>query len=190
MGVVTSALATNGIAGRRLVVEITESVMLGDVAGAHDALTALRGLGVHLAADDFGTGYSSLSYLKQYPIDHVKIDRSFVAGLGTNADDDGIVSAILAMARALGLVVVAEGIETTVQRRRLTELGCEHAQGYLFARPLTAAAAGALLEVVRAGRPPWDVDDGDRPGIAEEVAAGARRRASAPLTSRRAPATP
>jgi diguanylate cyclase (GGDEF)-like protein len=160
LAVVMAALATHGIASRRLVVEITESVMVGDVAGAQGSLGALRALGIHLAADDFGTGYSSLSYLKQYPIDHVKIDRSFVAGLGTDADDDGIVTAILAMARALDLVVVAEGIETTLQRRRLTELGCDHAQGYLFARPLTAAAAGALLEAVRAGRTPWAAEAG------------------------------
>lgn len=161
--IVTSALAANGIAGCRLVVEITESVMLDDVAGAHEALSALRTLGVHLAADDFGTGYSSLSYLKQYPIDQVKIDRSFVAGLGSDPDDEGIVAAILAMASALNLVVVAEGIETTVQRQRLAQLGCEHAQGYLFARPLTAAAAGTLIERVQTGWAPWSLDVDDLP---------------------------
>ena len=164
--VVAAALARNGIAGARLVVEITESVMLDDVAGAHDALGALRALGVRLAADDFGTGYSSLSYLKQYPIDQVKIDRSFVSGLGTDAEDEGIVTAILAMARALRLVVVAEGIETPVQRERLSELGCEHAQGYLFAPPLTAVAARALLErVTAAAWVPWDVDWREPPGL-------------------------
>jgi diguanylate cyclase (GGDEF)-like protein len=166
VGVVAGALATYGIAGRRLVVEITESVMLDDAAGAHEVLAALHGLGVHLAADDFGTGYSSLSYLKQYPIDQVKIDRSFVAGLGTDPDDEGIVAAILAMAKALRLVVVAEGIETSTQRARLTELGCECAQGYLFAPPLTPSAAGALLErSTSAGWVPWTDDDRELPGL-------------------------
>jgi diguanylate cyclase (GGDEF)-like protein len=178
--VVAAALARSGIAGSRLVAEITESVMLDDVVGAQDALGALRDLGVRLAADDFGTGYSSLSYLKQYPIDQVKIDRSFVSGLGSDAGDEGIVTAILAMARALGLVVVAEGIETPVQRERLSELGCEHAQGYLFAPALTAVAAGALLErATSAAWVPWDVDGQEPPGL-RALAAGLPPEVSEP----------
>ena len=158
--VVAGALARNGIAGSRLVVEITESVMLDDVLEAQDALGELRALGVRLAADDFGTGYSSLSYLKQYPIDQVKIDRSFVSGLGS--------------------VVVAEGIETSVQRERLSELGCEHAQGYLFAPALTAVAAGALLErVTSAAWVPWDVDGQEPPGL-RALAAGLPPEVSEP----------
>jgi diguanylate cyclase (GGDEF)-like protein len=165
---VAAALASSGIAPGRLVVEITESVVLEEVAEVQDALVALRALGVHLAADDFGTGYSSLSYLKRHPIDHVKIDRSFVTGLGTDPDDEGIVTAILAMAKALRLTVVAEGIETETQRRRLTELGCDHAQGYLFAAPLPTAAAAALIErSVRSGWVPWDADPGDPLGLRE-----------------------
>jgi EAL domain-containing protein (putative c-di-GMP-specific phosphodiesterase class I) len=164
--VVAAALASNGIAASRLVVEITESVMLEQVADVEAALQALRDLGVHLAADDFGTGYSSLSYLKRHPIDHVKIDRSFVAGLGTDPDDEGIVAAILAMARALDLVVVAEGIETPTQRQRLTDLGCDQAQGYLFAAPLPATAAAALIErSTRSGWVPWDADGDDPAGL-------------------------
>jgi diguanylate cyclase (GGDEF)-like protein len=162
---VAGALMRAGVAPERLVLEITESVMLEDT-GVDDVLGALRDLGVRLAADDFGTGYSSLSYLKRYPIGQVKIDRSFVAGLGVDPDDEGIVAAILAMARALDLEVVAEGIETDVQRRRLQALGCDHAQGYLFAAPLPPAAARALLERATAdGWVPWE-ETGETGGAA------------------------
>jgi EAL domain-containing protein (putative c-di-GMP-specific phosphodiesterase class I) len=114
------------------------------------ALRELRGLGVRLVLDDFGTGYSSLSYLKHLPLDTIKIDRSFVAGIEEVADRS-IVDAVIAMAHGLGIGVVAEGIETAGQAARLRELGCDLGQGYLFSRPVPAARTGALLRS-RAGR--------------------------------------
>lgn len=119
-------------------IELTESMMmLDDAAGL---LHELRAAGTRLAMDDFGTGYSSLSYLKRYPIDRVKIDRTFVVGIGDDADSAAIVAAIIGMASALSLECVAEGVETEEQRRRLTQLGCQKAQGFLFSRPVPAAA--------------------------------------------------
>lgn len=125
--------------------EITESFLMADVAVARDILGELKQLGVVIALDDFGTGYSSLAYLRQLPIDEIKIDRSFVAGVGVDAADSAVVAATIAMSHALGQVVVAEGIETTVQLTRLRELGCEVGQGYLFSRPVDALALEALI---------------------------------------------
>jgi len=100
---------------------------------------------VRLALDDFGTGYSSLAYLHRFPFDSLKIDRSFVAGLGTATGADGIVAAIVGMARALGLDVVAEGVETATQHAELNRLGVDYAQGYLFSRPLPPEEIATLL---------------------------------------------
>ena len=102
-------------------------------------------MGVRLAIDDFGTGYSTLSYLKDYPFDTLKLDRSFVNGLGTDPGDTAIVHAVIAFAKALALSVVAEEIETAEQLARLRELGCEQGQGYFFARPMQSEAIDALL---------------------------------------------
>ena len=104
------------------------------------ALRALHALGITLCIDDFGTGYSSLSYLRQFPAGIVKIDRSFVSGLGEDGDDDAIVRTVIAMAHALGREVVAEGVETVVQRDRLRDLGCDLAQGFLWGAPRPAGA--------------------------------------------------
>ena len=103
------------------------------------ALRELRSLGLHLAVDDFGTGYSSLTYLKRFPVECIKIDKSFVGGLGIEADDTTIVGAVVQLGRALGLHVVAEGVESPLQLERLRELECDRAQGYLFSRPRPAS---------------------------------------------------
>ena len=110
-----------------------------DTVAASKALRALRGLGLHLAVDDFGTGYSSLTYLKRFPVETIKIDRSFVSGLGREVDDGSIVEAVIDLGHSLGLTVLAEGIETPLQLTALRELGCDNGQGYLFGRPRPAS---------------------------------------------------
>ena len=101
-------------------------------------LKALHAMGISLALDDYGTGYSCLAYLKRFPLDHLKIDRSFVEGIPADRDDETIVQATIVMARQLGLKVVAEGVETEAQRTFLKAFGCDEIQGYLYARPMTA----------------------------------------------------
>ncbi len=102
-------------------------------------------MGLHLSVDDFGTGYSSLTYLKRFPVETIKIDRSFVSGLGLEADDTSIVEAVVRLGHSLGLTVVAEGVETPLQLNGLRQLACDKAQGYLFGRPRPAA----LVELQR-----------------------------------------
>ena len=135
---VAATAAATGVDPRSLLLEITESALMRDVTAAATVLGALADLGVVLAVDDFGTGFSSLSYLKRFPVKVLKIDRSFVDGLGTNPEDSGIVAAIRALGVSLGLDVVAEGVETELQSRKLLELDCAYAQGYLFGRPVAA----------------------------------------------------
>jgi len=118
---------------------------MADAETSIEVLEKLRGLGVELAIDDFGTGYSSLSYLKRFPVGVVKIDRSFVDGLGVDPDDSAIVRAIMALAGSLGLTVTAEGVETEVQLDELVRLGCSRVQGYLFARPQPPEAMSRRL---------------------------------------------
>jgi EAL domain-containing protein (putative c-di-GMP-specific phosphodiesterase class I) len=115
---------------------LTEGVLLGDAEEALRRMSALAALGVTLSIDDFGTGYSSLAYLKRFPIQRLKIDRSFVQGLPGAASDAGIANAIVQMGRALGLQVIAEGVETEAQRDFLAQAGCHEFQGFLFAPPL------------------------------------------------------
>ncbi len=133
---VTEAVAESGISPSRLELEITEGMLMRDVEATIDTLTTLKEFGIGLSVDDFGTGYSSLSYLKRFPIDILKIDRSFVTDLHCDADDAAICAAILAMARKLGLKVVAEGVEIEEQLKFLREHGCDQVQGYLFGKPL------------------------------------------------------
>ena len=121
-----------------LELEITESVVMDQSEAGIRTLSRLRDMGVRLVLDDFGTGYSSLSYLKHLPLDTIKIDRTFVAGLD-GAADLSIVEAVIALAHGLGISVVAEGIETEAQFEVLRAMGCDIGQGYLFARPLVAA---------------------------------------------------
>lgn len=132
-----------------LELEITESTAMADVEQSIEKLHAFRGMGIHLAIDDFGTAYSSLAYLRRLPVQTLKIDQSFIKDIGESdapeGDDIRIIEAILALAKSLGLYVIAEGIETDRQRRVLQKLGCEEAQGYLFAEPLPANEVETLL---------------------------------------------
>ncbi len=137
-------LAITGFPIAALTLEITENLTIDRADGALAMLTRLKALGVHLVIDDFGTGYSALSYLKRYPIDGLKLDRSFVDGLDQDPEDTAIIHAILAVAHALNLSVTAEGIETVEQLSALRALGCAWGQGYYFARPLPPAEFGTL----------------------------------------------
>jgi predicted signal transduction protein with EAL and GGDEF domain len=142
---VTAALTGSGLHPHRLVLEITETVLMHDRDAAAATLWQLKGLGVRIAIDDFGTGYSSLAYLRRFPIDMLKVAREFVDGLGRDAHDDVITRAIVELANTLGLLTVAEGIETTEQSETVAALGCDIAQGYLFSRPIEAEAASAVM---------------------------------------------
>lgn len=133
---VSDALRDAALPPSMLELELTEGVLLGDAEEALRRMQALAGLGVTLSIDDFGTGYSSLAYLKRFPIQRLKIDRSFVKGLPADASDVGIANAIVQMGRALGLQVIAEGVETEAQRDFLAQAGCHEFQGFLFAPPL------------------------------------------------------
>jgi diguanylate cyclase (GGDEF)-like protein len=135
---VAEALARAGLPADALWLEITESILMEEVEATAETLRALKRLGVHLSVDDFGTGYSSLNYLKRLPVDLLKIDRSFVAGLGSDPEDAAIVHAIVSLARALRLSVVAEGVEHPDQLHALQRLGCNAVQGFLLARPAPA----------------------------------------------------
>ena len=137
---VADLLGRHAVAPDLLTLEITESALMIDPTHARDTLARLNDLGVRLSIDDFGTGYSSLGYLKELPVDEVKIDKSFVRGLGETGDlkDAAIVRAVIAMAQALELRVVAEGVETVASWNRLRGLGCALAQGYYLSRPLPA----------------------------------------------------
>ncbi len=148
------ALAISGMEPRHLTVEVTESMIMEDAKQNIATLHEIKDMGVRLSVDDFGTGYSSLSYLKRFPLDELKIDRSFLMDLGKDADDAAIVSAIIAMAHNLGLKVVAEGVETRMQLSFLSQRGCDQCQGYLFSKPIPAEELTALME--KRKRPPVD----------------------------------
>jgi EAL domain-containing protein (putative c-di-GMP-specific phosphodiesterase class I) len=143
---VSAALAASGLPAHRLTLEITESVLMADVDTTTATLHALKALGVRLAIDDFGTGYSSLSYLRRFPVDILKIDRSFVATLHTGDTDIALVRSILSLGQTLELETIAEGIEEVAQLDQLRKLGASLGQGYLFARPLDPDALTELLE--------------------------------------------
>ncbi|MDJ0877856.1 MAG: EAL domain-containing protein [Halieaceae bacterium] len=145
---VMEAVWENRVGPRMLELEITESVLVGNVDETIDLLTALKTSGVSVAIDDFGTGYSSLSYLKRFPVDKLKIDRTFIRDLHRNPDDAAICSAILAMGRQLGLAVVAEGVENEEQLQFLDERECDQVQGYYFGKPMPAHALPDFLHDV------------------------------------------
>ena len=128
-----------------LILEITESVLMDERTGAGNKLAALRSLGLRLAVDDFGTGYSSLLYLRRYPLDMLKIDRSFVAGLVDNPEDATIVDAVVRLGHSFGLQTVAEGVETAEQLSLLRKIGCDLGQGYFWGRPLPPETLLSLM---------------------------------------------
>ena len=134
-----------GLPATRLELEITETLLLEKSSQVLATLHALRALGVRISMDDFGTGYSSLSYLRSFPFDKIKIDQSFVRDLTTDSDDAAIVGAIVAMARSLQLLVIAEGVETKPQLDFLRKLDCDEYQGYLFSKPVPATDLARLL---------------------------------------------
>ena len=142
---IRDTLRATGLPADRLELEITESVLLAEGEETTSALRAIRDLGVRLVLDDFGTGYSSLSYLRRMPLDTIKIDRSFVLGIDEDNSNLPIVKAVIALAHALGIDVVAEGIETAGQRALLRDLVCDRGQGYFYARPQASEMLSALL---------------------------------------------
>jgi diguanylate cyclase (GGDEF)-like protein len=141
---VINALAASGLPANRLDVELTESLFLQSEASTVDALHQLRAFGVRVSMDDFGTGYSALSYLRTFPFDKIKIDRSFINGLGQH-DSEAIVELIVKLGAKLNMSTVAEGVETAEQLNRLRELGCSEAQGYLIGRPVPAASVPEVI---------------------------------------------
>jgi EAL domain-containing protein (putative c-di-GMP-specific phosphodiesterase class I) len=145
VGLVQRVLSENALSASRLELEITESVLLSQSEEVNERFRALGQMGVRISLDDFGTGYSSLSYLKSLPIHALKIDRSFVNDIDTDPDDAAIVNAVIAMAHTLGLIVVAEGIETAGQLAFLRTVDCDLGQGYLVSQALSADAFAAWL---------------------------------------------
>jgi EAL domain-containing protein (putative c-di-GMP-specific phosphodiesterase class I) len=142
---VIAALSDAGLEPQDLVLEVTETAVLENHAAAVGALTVLAERGVRIAIDDFGTGYATLTYLKQWPVDIIKIDRSFIAGLGIDEHDTAIVANVVNLGYALGVQVTAEGVETTEQRDQLIALGCTHGQGFLFGKPNEELVRGDQL---------------------------------------------
>jgi EAL domain-containing protein (putative c-di-GMP-specific phosphodiesterase class I) len=147
---VRDALAESGLPGRLLKLEITEGAVMDDAEQAVRILSELKALGLGISVDDFGTGYSSLAYLQRFPIDQLKIDRSFVKDITLGAESASIVHSIVGLARNLRLQTVGEGVETTQQRDFLRSAGCDLMQGFLFSRPLPAPEFLALVQAHRA----------------------------------------
>jgi diguanylate cyclase (GGDEF)-like protein/PAS domain S-box-containing protein len=142
---VARALAGSGLEARYLQLEVTESIIMHDAERVTESLERLKDMGLELAIDDFGTGYSSLSYLKRFPIDRLKIDRSFVQDVTADTDDEAIIGAIIALTRKLGLRTIAEGVETREQLKFLRDQGCDEVQGFLLSRPLAPPDCAASL---------------------------------------------
>jgi diguanylate cyclase (GGDEF)-like protein len=151
LDLISSALRDANLEAEDLQLEMTESVLMDDAPSTITVLETLHDLGVRLSIDDFGTGYSSLAYLRRFPVDVLKIDRTFVAGLGKNLEDSAIVAAVVNLADTLGFTTIAEGVETDLQRSCLVGLGCTRAQGHLFAPAAAAPEAEAALDRVGTG---------------------------------------
>ena len=142
-------LADTGLSPSLLEIEVTEDIILLDEERVLDTFLRIQALGVRLVFDDFGTGYASLSYLKKFPLDGLKIDRSFVLDLLTDSDDAAIVSSTVGLGKQLGLSVIAEGIETRATADLLVSMGCEEGQGYFFGKPMPVEAFEAQFLRVR-----------------------------------------
>jgi diguanylate cyclase (GGDEF)-like protein len=142
---ISQVVGESGVSSQDLGVEIAESVLMEDIETTLNTLNRLKELGLSLSIDDFGTGFSSLSHLKHLPVDTLKVDKSFIAGLGQDSDDSAIVSAAVSLAHALRLTAVAEGVESDSQLSELKQLGCDHFQGYFFARPMPGDSLSQLL---------------------------------------------
>jgi EAL domain-containing protein (putative c-di-GMP-specific phosphodiesterase class I) len=144
---VSGIIQEAGIKPQLLKLELTESMVLNNVASTIEKMRQLKSVGVLFSMDDFGTGYSSLSYLTRLPLDQLKIDQSFVRNIGLHASDSAVIDSIIGLARNLGLEVIAEGVETIEQRDFLAEHGCVRCQGYLFGKPVAIADFEASLEL-------------------------------------------
>jgi diguanylate cyclase (GGDEF)-like protein/PAS domain S-box-containing protein len=179
LGMVESVLKEFGLAPWRLCFEITESVLMDDVDTAIALLSDLRALGVRLAIDDFGTGYSSLGYLRRFPVDIVKLDRAFVAGLGTDTAADAITAAVINLGHALDLSVIAEGVETEEQLTVLRALRCDRAQGYLWSAPQSPEALAEWMAAKPSGR--LELAPVDLPALVGERVGLVRAAATAPI---------
>src|SRR4029079_14569089 len=151
---VDEALAASGMSPVLLQLEVTESMMMRNVGRALQVRDAIQSRGIRLAIDDFGTGYSSKSLMKHFPIDTIKIDRSFVRDLPQDSEDQAIAQAIISMGKALGMTVVAEGVENAEQEAFLRTHGCDEMQGFLISRPLPAPQIAELLRPMTATLPP------------------------------------
>jgi EAL domain-containing protein (putative c-di-GMP-specific phosphodiesterase class I) len=151
-------LATTGMRPEFLELEITEGMVMQSVDRAIGLLTEIKKRGVRLAMDDFGTGYSSMAQIKRFPIDTLKIDRSFIRDLPKNTEDRAIEDAIIGLGKALSLTVVAEGVETTDQAAFLRDHACDEMQGYLFSRPVSAENLSALLRLPTVASPSLQPD--------------------------------
>jgi EAL domain-containing protein (putative c-di-GMP-specific phosphodiesterase class I) len=144
---VRGALERCGIDPRLLTLEITETTLMRDTGAAVARLESLKSLGVRIAIDDFGTGYSSLAYLRRFPIDALKIDRSFIADIADNTESAALVHTLVQLGKTLGLQTLGEGIEDTAQLHKLQQEHCDFGQGFLLARPLSVEAIEPLLEL-------------------------------------------
>jgi diguanylate cyclase (GGDEF)-like protein/PAS domain S-box-containing protein len=163
---VDEALSTSGMSPKQLQLEVTESMVMQNVPRAVRVLDALRSRGIRLAIDDFGTGYSSMSLMKQFPIDTIKIDRSFVRDLPDDSEDKAIARAIIGMGKALGMTIVAEGVETTEQQTFLRDHACDEMQGFLFSKPVSPEQLADLLRAVLVASPPLQPDQVSSASIA------------------------
>ena len=165
---IDDALADSGLASEHLEIEITESMVMHNVVKASATLSEIRKRGIKIAIDDFGTGYSSMSLMKKFPIDTIKIDRSFVRDIPHDEEDKAITKAIIGMGKALGLKIVAEGVETAAQERFLKAHGCDEIQGYLFSRPVPPKSLAEIFAVWASDAPPLgaELDLAQEPVIA------------------------